>query len=465
MFFAIFEKNITMQTEAIFDNIAERIIEEIEKAEDSIYIAVAWFTNRNIFDKLLLKSENCKVQIIISDDEINNNSFVNFDSLIKNNGTVYKVGNGSTELMHNKFCIIDYNTIITGSYNWSYKAENNFENIIIHSEDYELANQFVNEFKLIVKKYYPKTEKINFDLPIEKIIKRLEIIKNLIVLEEVEEIETNTKKLKELSRSEDLELIFKSLINKEYSTSIELIQKYISNFQQLSIWNDPEISSLKLEIKLLEHEINAFENEKFDIEKTINEFNHRHTIELGGLILEILNLRKTFFKDQQTKFKEAEEDFNNYNNYYEAEKQKEVFEITIEEKKELKKLYKNASILCHPDKFINESIEIQQQAEELFKELNEANSKNNIKRVTEILENLKKGILKPNAGGKISDKERLKETLVQLKNKLIQLEKNLKDLKESETYQSIININDWENYFAENKELLQKELNDLKDGE
>lgn len=454
-----------MQTEAIFENIAERIIQEIDKAEDSIYIAVAWFTNKNIFNKLLIKSEKCKIQIIISNDEINNNSYVDFDLLANKKASIYKVGNGDTELMHNKFCVIDYNTVITGSYNWSYKAENNFENIIIHSQDYELANQFVNEFKQIVKKYYPKTENINFDLPFEKIIKRLEIIKNLIVLEEVEEIESNTKKLKEFSINEDLESIFNSLTNKEYSRAIELIQKYISNFQQLIIWDDPEISSLKLEIKLLEHKINAFENEKFDIEKTINVFNHRHTLELGDLILEILNLKKTLFKDQKEKFKEAEEDFNNYNNYYKNEIQKEVFEITIEEKKELKRIYKNASILCHPDKFINEPIEIQQQAEELFKELNDANSKNDIKRVTEILENLKKGILQPNTIGKISDKERLKDTLIQLKNKLTQLEKNLKDLKESETYQSIININDWDNYFEQNKELLQKELKDLKDGE
>ena len=41
-----------MQTEAIFDNIVERIIQEIDKTEDSIYIAVAWFTNRKIIDKL-----------------------------------------------------------------------------------------------------------------------------------------------------------------------------------------------------------------------------------------------------------------------------------------------------------------------------------------------------------------------------------------------------------------------------
>jgi len=49
-----------MQREAIFENIASRIQEEINKTQKSIYIAVAWFTNKNIFDQLLQKKEDCK---------------------------------------------------------------------------------------------------------------------------------------------------------------------------------------------------------------------------------------------------------------------------------------------------------------------------------------------------------------------------------------------------------------------
>ncbi len=64
-----------MYIEAIFSNIANRILKEIESAEQSVYIAVAWFTNKLIFDKLLLKVKNgCKVYIIISNDKINENS-------------------------------------------------------------------------------------------------------------------------------------------------------------------------------------------------------------------------------------------------------------------------------------------------------------------------------------------------------------------------------------------------------
>ncbi len=51
-----------MQTEAVFENIAERIQLEIKKTKKSIFIAVAWFTNKYLFNELLLKAkEGCKI--------------------------------------------------------------------------------------------------------------------------------------------------------------------------------------------------------------------------------------------------------------------------------------------------------------------------------------------------------------------------------------------------------------------
>lgn len=47
-----------MQSEAVFDNIAERIQQEISKAQKSVFIAVAWFTNKNLFNELVNKARN-----------------------------------------------------------------------------------------------------------------------------------------------------------------------------------------------------------------------------------------------------------------------------------------------------------------------------------------------------------------------------------------------------------------------
>ena len=104
-----------MQTEAIFEDIGNRIQKEIRKAQKSIFVAVAWFTNRNLFNELIIKAKHgCDVYLIISDDEINKNSLIDFEQLQTGNSKVFKVGAVEKELMHNKFCVIDYNTVITG---------------------------------------------------------------------------------------------------------------------------------------------------------------------------------------------------------------------------------------------------------------------------------------------------------------------------------------------------------------
>jgi len=456
-----------MHTEAVFDNIANRIEKEIAQAKSSVIIAVAWFTNQNLFDAILKKAKNgCEVSLMITNDKINDNSLIDFEQLNINTSKVYKIWNAENKLMHNKFCVIDFSTVITGSYNWSYKAESNHENIVINYGDLTLAEQFANEFNHIKSIYFPDVSKEGFQqaLPIDKIIKRLEILKNVIILEDFEDVSHTVQKLKKFDNDNTVQRII-DLTGKElYGEVVELIQQFISQYQQLVLWDDAEIGGLKLEIKILENQINAFENEKIDLEKTISDFQNRHTKELGKIILEILKLRKLKYKDDEEKAQEAENDYKQYQKQYEVEIEKEVFELNEEEKLELKKQYKSASILCHPDKFMNEPQEIQKQAEELFKELNEANSNNDLKRVKQILDNLQKGILSTESTGKLTDKQKLKLTVQRLKQKLEKLTTAIKSIKEDNVYIKICEIPDWDVYFTENKDLLQKELEDLKNG-
>ncbi|MCZ2247193.1 MAG: phospholipase D-like domain-containing protein [Bacteroidia bacterium] len=448
-----------MQTEAVFDNIAERIQQEISKAQKSIFIAVAWFTNKNLFNELVYKAKKgCTVTLIISNDDINLNSQIDFEQLLINKSKVYKIGNGDTELMHNKFCVIDYSTVITGSYNWSYKAESNFENVIITSNDTTLAEQFIAEFNNIRKKYYPDANKDEIVFPLNKIIKRLEILKNHILLEDIEELDKETDKLKEYDFNADLHEIIVDVTKEEFASAIAKIQNFISKNQQLLIWTDPEIAALKLEIKNLENQLNAFDNEKTELEKIISEFQHRHTLELGEIILEILRLRKLKFKSDKSKYEEAENDERQYREQVDTEKGKEIFKLTDEQKFELKKKFRKASVLCHTDKFANEPIEIQKKAEEIFKELNEANAKNDLNKVSEILANLEKGILSTSKGDKLTDKDKLRATLIRLRAKVKILEAEIIAIKESETFKTIISIENWDIYFEETKQKLINEL-------
>jgi len=133
-----------LKLEAKFENIQQRIIEEIDKAEFLIWIAVAWFTDREIAIKLReKKKQGIDIQIIVIDDKINNRvaeKIYQYFNVLKILPTE-KFQN----IMHHKFCLIDLKKVIHGSYNWSIKAQYNKETISI-IENRTQAEKFAREF-------------------------------------------------------------------------------------------------------------------------------------------------------------------------------------------------------------------------------------------------------------------------------------------------------------------------------
>jgi len=301
-----------VQTEALFEDIAERIRLELEQAEQSIYIAVAWFTNRTLFNTLIGKSkEGVTVQLMLSNDHINQQSYVDYSQLNIADSAAYLIGDGKKDLMHNKFCVIDSDTVINGSYNWSYKAEKNHENILITKGDSVLAEQFIKQFKKIRNSYFDHQEPAP-ELPLDKIIKRLEIIKNYVMLEDVEDITRENTKLKLYAFQQDIADITKALQQHSFETAIALIYQFIKNHHALVIYNDIDVSALKLEIRQLEHQLNAYDNEKIELEQLRSEFHHRHTKELGSYIQRLLHLRKISTEDNPEEYVQAVQDEQDY---------------------------------------------------------------------------------------------------------------------------------------------------------
>ena len=61
--------------------------------------------------------------------------FNSLNNLEKANVCAYPYEEGD-QLMHHKFCVIDRSTVITGSYNWSFRAQENEENITVITATY-----------------------------------------------------------------------------------------------------------------------------------------------------------------------------------------------------------------------------------------------------------------------------------------------------------------------------------------
>lgn len=451
-----------MQTQAYFENIQSRILEELDKAKVKITIAVAWFTDNDLFNKLCEKSASgVSVELMIFNDEINNNSSNNFSRLESLGGKLYKIGEkDSKTLMHNKFCIIDFFTVINGSYNWSYKAHQNHENITVSTDAGELASQFESEFRRLKERYFGKTEEtIAFD--VNRVIKRLSLIKTLLDLEETEDIPLQITRLKKFEEEKNLNEIIDDLTNRRYGAAFSKIEDFIKGHSQITIYIDIEINALKLEAKSLEIQLQSLTDEKMEMQKLISNFNVRHTQELGSLIKEILALRKLYAETQEEK-QEAEKDEQEYSKEYEVQKNIKIEELSEEEEFSLKKAYREASKLCHPDAVVEKD---KNQASALFIELNDAYERNDLEKVKEILRKLKAGTAFTDSSEVLSKKEQLVVYLEELRKKVEALLQELHLIKESEEYQTISNIENWDDYFAEQKGRLKETIKLMKDGE
>lgn len=444
-----------MQTEALFSNIADRISSELSQAESSIYIAVAWLTNRDLFNILVDKAKSgITVQLLLSNDEINQNSSLDFSRLKIGNSVAYLVGDGKSDLMHNKFCVIDRRVVMTGSYNWSYKAEkNNHENMVITTDDFELADQFIAQFKQIRDNYFAHQEALEF--PVAKVIKRLEILKNYVILEDDEDIERESRKLSVYQFQQDIYQIIRALSQNAFSQAVELIDEFIKRNHQIVVYGEVDIAALKLEIRHLEHQLNAYDDEKTELEKTLTLFQHRHTKELGQYISRLLHLRKLKFVWDDEKFAEAEQDEREYHQQLEEENAKEIQTLSEDDQKALKRAYKKASILCHPDKVAEE---MKEDATETFTKLKQAYEENNLDLVQEILDDLEQGKFFKSRTASISEKEKLQLEIQRLREKIQVLEAEIYAIKESEEYQTISEIEDWDEYFDRIREQLKDEI-------
>lgn len=137
---------------ALFSGIENAILLNLQKAEKSIKVAVAWLTNATLFSTLCerLRSE-VQVVIILADDRINfSNQQVDFQDFLDAGGLL-RISKFPT-LMHHKFCLIDEKILITGSYNWTKNAEkHNLENIIVSIEG-NLVRQYLIGFSELIHK-------------------------------------------------------------------------------------------------------------------------------------------------------------------------------------------------------------------------------------------------------------------------------------------------------------------------
>ncbi len=385
----------------------------------------------------------------------------------------------------------------------------------------------------------------------KQIIKRLEIIKSSIAIDDEEIIELQIIKLKELDADSGIKNILKKLENLDYGSAMNDIENYIKQHTGIVEYVDSEVLGLKLELKSLEKKLQSLSQERTEYLNDIEEFNTQYNIHVGDITRNILNLKKDILykqtqqqqklkdkykedtqiyqdsKDTIEEIKEAikeleellkdiDENDENYDeiirtyndlkkelsnleddlinqeielkktkedleddvlfkNYEEAktsyeefhyeyenikEKQSDRLELKDEDIKELKIMWKKACRLCHPDIVTDE---LKEKANEIMQSLNDAYSRRDINKVKQILLNLENGLVFEVSSDKIDNKEILKSKIEEFRQSIIDIQEEIENIKSDDTFKTISNLENWDEYFEELKNELKVEEKRLED--
>lgn len=132
--------------EIYFEKIKSELLQSIRNANYTIWIAVAWFTDEDILMELRKKKEKgLNIRIIVS-KEYQNEEMI---QKLKNENFDYKVipkfGYKEWNRLHGKYCIIDFEIVLHGSYNWTPTASYNKETLTV-SLDKDFVKKFSDNF-------------------------------------------------------------------------------------------------------------------------------------------------------------------------------------------------------------------------------------------------------------------------------------------------------------------------------
>lgn len=130
------------------DQVAGHLIDLIRSAEQSIYFMAFSFTSDPLADALLESAhEGVIVAGVMEESQVESNTGSDYDRFRQAGLDVRLDGNARN--MHHKVMIIDGDTVVTGSYNFSKSAENiNDENVLVF-HDPLIVDQFMEEFERV----------------------------------------------------------------------------------------------------------------------------------------------------------------------------------------------------------------------------------------------------------------------------------------------------------------------------
>jgi hypothetical protein len=344
--------------ETHFRNIRKVVQKDIRSARTSVLAAVAWFTDDHIFQELVnAAGRGVRVELILMDDDINGGSGLHYPLLEAAGVALWFYPEGDAT-MHLKMCLVDDTIMHTGSYNWTRKAATrNKESLTRMQVNAQTAHDYIEEFEIIKASCRRKYE---------------------VRTQPAAQPGNSAAAVPPPPPAPSAPPVYSGPISLGLAGSVV---------------------SLRLRIQLLELEIACLETEKNSILSQVDGFERRLRQLLSDLLLRHLELQKrlaeikaklTGKKQDEQVYQERREHFEQFKGKLSEDIRNPVADIPADQEAEMKRMYKEAVLMAHPDLFHHDSAK-EAEANKIMAELTEAFRKKDFQRVKELHEALKNG--------------------------------------------------------------------------
>lgn len=303
------------------------------------------------------------------------------------------------------------------------------------------------------------------------LINRLTALKSLLDLGDVELVSVASSRLAEHQHEPGIQEIQAALADHRYAEAARMIEKLLSDGTRLAEWIDPEITLLEAEFELLSSELADLETEQADLTHQLSRYQAEFHESLGDRLARLLKLRmrkllreSKINPEKQSSYEQAKKDFEDFEQEQETRREKDArteWNLSEEEQKELKQMYRRGSKLCHPDLVADEHKDA---ASRMFMELRKAYEEGDLLRIRHLVERCEAGLFDSIQGdGDQSErkKQRLRAKIAGIREALDRVKQDIKTIQESNTYQVMIQHPDWQALFAQQAHLLDQEIEHL----
>ena len=301
----------------------------------------------------------------------------------------------------------------------------------------------------------------------QAIIKNIGIMRQLIEIGDTDTLTTILQKTKKVDEAQTFKYLWNALENQRFDDALILIDDAEKQARQVVVPYNPLVSALKVELHFQENELAFLVVDRDDMVKKIEQFEIRYTSIIGVFLDEMLYLRKEKLgiqakmdKRLQKQFEEAETEYNAFHEVHKSPIKGILYALNEDEQRELKMLYRRASMICHPDRVADD---YKEKAIAMFTELHEAYISNDIKKMrilTELLE--KTGQFEPKSNY-LDTAEALKAQIEWIVNEKEKVEEETQHLQGSQAYFIVESVGEnWKTYINSLAENMKNQIAELK---